>query len=134
MLFPGGTVKSPGIFTIIPCRLPFASKGKVKVKFSLCLTKHHAMKTYWGSVYCRLLVNSEQIGSSPVLLYKESKIWSILDRKFYPCQSSNTMPEESNHRKSGTYSDSRMNIEERKEGRPTACIIPRSYKVLKCSC
>jgi hypothetical protein len=22
---------------------------KVKVKFSLCLTKHHAMKTYWGS-------------------------------------------------------------------------------------
>jgi hypothetical protein len=24
-------------------------KGKVKVKLSLCLTKHHAMKTYWGS-------------------------------------------------------------------------------------
>jgi hypothetical protein len=24
-------------------------KVKVKVKFSLCLTKHHAMKTYWGS-------------------------------------------------------------------------------------
>jgi uncharacterized protein YceK len=23
---------------------------KVKVKLSLCLTKHHAMKTYWGSV------------------------------------------------------------------------------------
>jgi len=22
-------------------------KGKVKVKLSLCLTKHHAMKTYW---------------------------------------------------------------------------------------
>jgi hypothetical protein len=22
---------------------------KVKVKLSLCLTKHHAMKTYWGS-------------------------------------------------------------------------------------
>jgi hypothetical protein len=21
---------------------------KVKVKFSLCLTKHHAMKAYWG--------------------------------------------------------------------------------------
>jgi hypothetical protein len=21
---------------------------KVKVKLSLCLTKHHAMKTYWG--------------------------------------------------------------------------------------
>jgi hypothetical protein len=24
-------------------------KIKVKVKFSLCLTKHHATKTYWGS-------------------------------------------------------------------------------------
>jgi hypothetical protein len=23
-------------------------KAKVKVKLSLCLTKHHAMKTYWG--------------------------------------------------------------------------------------
>jgi len=22
--------------------------GKGKVKFPLCLTKHHAMKTYWG--------------------------------------------------------------------------------------
>jgi hypothetical protein len=26
-----------------------AVKVKVKVKLSLCLTKHHAMKTYWGS-------------------------------------------------------------------------------------
>jgi hypothetical protein len=24
-------------------------KGKVKVKLSLCLTKHHAMKAYWES-------------------------------------------------------------------------------------
>jgi hypothetical protein len=24
-------------------------KVKVKVNLSLCLTKHHAMKTYWGS-------------------------------------------------------------------------------------
>jgi hypothetical protein len=24
-------------------------KYKVKVKLPLCLTKHHAMKTYWGS-------------------------------------------------------------------------------------
>jgi hypothetical protein len=24
-------------------------KGKVKVKLSLCLTKQHTMKTYWGS-------------------------------------------------------------------------------------
>jgi hypothetical protein len=23
-------------------------KVKVKVEFSLCLTKHHTMKTYWG--------------------------------------------------------------------------------------
>jgi hypothetical protein len=25
------------------------SKGKRKVKLSLCLTKHHAMKVYWES-------------------------------------------------------------------------------------
>jgi hypothetical protein len=25
------------------------SKGKGKVKLSLCLTKHHTMKAYWGS-------------------------------------------------------------------------------------
>jgi hypothetical protein len=24
------------------------NRGKVKVKLSLCLAKHHAMKTYWG--------------------------------------------------------------------------------------
>jgi len=24
-------------------------KVKVKVKLSLCLTKHHVMKTYWGA-------------------------------------------------------------------------------------
>jgi hypothetical protein len=30
--------------------LKIDSKGKVKVKVkSLCLTKHHAMKVYWGS-------------------------------------------------------------------------------------
>jgi len=27
----------------------FNIKGKIKVKLSLCLTKHHAIKTYWGS-------------------------------------------------------------------------------------
>jgi len=27
------------------CPIP---NKKVKVKLSLCLTKHHAMKTYWG--------------------------------------------------------------------------------------
>jgi hypothetical protein len=26
----------------------FGKHGKVKVKLSLCLTEHHAMKTYWG--------------------------------------------------------------------------------------
>jgi hypothetical protein len=30
-------------------KLPSGLKVKVKVKLSLCLTKHHAMKTYWGS-------------------------------------------------------------------------------------
>jgi hypothetical protein len=25
------------------------TKGKKKAKLSLCLTKHHAMKAYWGS-------------------------------------------------------------------------------------
>jgi hypothetical protein len=30
----------------VPRRI-FVPKGEVKVKFTLCLTKHHAMKTYW---------------------------------------------------------------------------------------
>jgi hypothetical protein len=30
-------------------RLLWLVKPKVKVKLSLCLTKHHAMKKYWGS-------------------------------------------------------------------------------------
>jgi len=29
--------------------------AKVKVKLSLCLTKHHAMKTYWGWRYSNIL-------------------------------------------------------------------------------
>jgi hypothetical protein len=28
----------------------YKGKGKVKVKLSLCLNKHHAMNTHWGSV------------------------------------------------------------------------------------
>jgi hypothetical protein len=28
--------------------IPQPGKVKAKVKLSLCLTKHHAMKTYWG--------------------------------------------------------------------------------------
>jgi hypothetical protein len=35
------TLLSPVMFTIL-------TKVKVKVKLSLCLTKHRAMKTYWG--------------------------------------------------------------------------------------
>jgi hypothetical protein len=31
------------------CVGPTAGLGAVKVKLSQCLTKHHAMKTYWGS-------------------------------------------------------------------------------------
>jgi hypothetical protein len=35
-------------FDYIAHRLQFQS-GVIKVKLSLCLTKHHAMKAYWGS-------------------------------------------------------------------------------------
>jgi hypothetical protein len=48
-----------GILKTYPCltslqwwhkRMLYLMKiAKVKVKLSLCLTKHHAMKTYWGS-------------------------------------------------------------------------------------
>jgi len=37
--------------------LRYIVKVKVKVKLSLCLTKHHAMKTYWG-VEASLITNS----------------------------------------------------------------------------
>jgi hypothetical protein len=33
----------------ILCRVDLPMPNKVKVKLSPCLTKHHAMKTYWGS-------------------------------------------------------------------------------------
>jgi len=29
--------------------LRYTSQVKVRIKLPLCLTKHHAMKTYWGS-------------------------------------------------------------------------------------
>jgi len=32
---------------VYPSRI-YIKMVKVKVKLSLCLTKHHAMKTYWG--------------------------------------------------------------------------------------
>jgi hypothetical protein len=35
-------------FTLFTC-FYFIVFKQVKVKLSLCLTKHHAMKTYWGS-------------------------------------------------------------------------------------
>jgi hypothetical protein len=40
----------------------FSVNGRVKVK-SLCLTKHHAMKTYWGvEVYLHALLTSALYG------------------------------------------------------------------------
>jgi hypothetical protein len=38
VLFTGSTVRTSAIKLMV----------KVKVKMSLCLTKHHTMKTYWG--------------------------------------------------------------------------------------
>jgi hypothetical protein len=35
------------LFVILYLLVANLNKGK-KVKLSLCLTKHHAMKTYWG--------------------------------------------------------------------------------------
>jgi hypothetical protein len=39
---------SPSAYKLIVI-LYYFIKVKVKVKLSLCLTKHHTMKTYWGS-------------------------------------------------------------------------------------
>jgi hypothetical protein len=50
--------------------------GKVKVKLSLCLTKYHAMKAYWGSG-----------GTSPRILHLDTR-WrwmvSFTGRPLYP--------------------------------------------------
>jgi hypothetical protein len=47
------------------------SKGKLKVKVKVklfpCLTKHHAMKTYWGSG-----------GIAPCILQEKGKVASVL--------------------------------------------------------
>jgi hypothetical protein len=40
-------IKSSTSGILALCRAP--SANKVKVKLSLCLTKHHTMKTYWGN-------------------------------------------------------------------------------------
>jgi hypothetical protein len=37
------------LVNILPYILEVIVNIKVKVKLSMCLTKHHAMKTYWGS-------------------------------------------------------------------------------------
>jgi hypothetical protein len=50
------TTATPKILNYSPFIISFGAmwyavevKVKAKVKLSLCLTKHHAMKTYWGS-------------------------------------------------------------------------------------
>jgi hypothetical protein len=36
-------------WTVSHCCYELLVKAKVKVKFSLCLTKHYDMRAYWGS-------------------------------------------------------------------------------------
>jgi hypothetical protein len=61
---------------------------KIKVKLSLCLTKHHAMKTYWGSVGIapRILDLGTRwrsmVSFTPRPLYPAGKCsWYPLDRR-----------------------------------------------------
>jgi hypothetical protein len=42
-------IKSTGITYLLPLRYKLDPLGKAKVKLSLCLTKHHTMKTSWKS-------------------------------------------------------------------------------------
>jgi hypothetical protein len=65
-----------------------SSKVKVKVKLSLCLTKHHAMKTYWGSggIAPRILDLGTRwrwvVSFTPQPLYPRGKSpWYPLDRR-----------------------------------------------------
>jgi hypothetical protein len=67
---------------------------KVKVKLFLCLTKHHAMKAYWGSVSIdpRILDLGTRWGwavnLTPQPLYSEGKCpWYPLDRRLSGPQS-----------------------------------------------
>jgi hypothetical protein len=71
-----------------------------EVKISLCLTKHHAMKVYWGSggISPRILDLGTwwrwavSFTSGP--LYPEGKrTWYPLDRKFLPLHSSGATEE-----------------------------------------
>jgi hypothetical protein len=46
----------------------FESVVKVKIKLSLCLTKHHTMKTYWGSGGMKtkyMIVSSFELSTEP---------------------------------------------------------------------
>jgi hypothetical protein len=61
---------------------------KIKVKFLLCLTKHHAIKTYWGSggIAPRILVLGTRwrrvISFTPRTLYPQEKsLRYALDRR-----------------------------------------------------
>jgi hypothetical protein len=61
---------------------------KVKVKLSLCLTKHHAMKAYWGSagIAPRILDLGSRwrwvVNFTPLPLYPQGKSpWYPLDRR-----------------------------------------------------
>jgi hypothetical protein len=52
--------------------IPIKAKGKVKVKLSLCLTKHHAMKTYWGSGGIALYILD--LGTRWILIEEEAQM------------------------------------------------------------
>jgi hypothetical protein len=62
-----------------PCLLPLSISITMKVKLSLCLTKNHAMKTYWGSggIASRVLDLGSRwtwvIGLTPRPLYPQRK-------------------------------------------------------------
>jgi hypothetical protein len=67
---------------------------KVKVKLSLCLTKHHSMKTYWGSgdISSRILDLGTRwrwvFSFTPRPLYLQGKSpWYPLDRRLGGIQS-----------------------------------------------
>jgi hypothetical protein len=76
-----------------PCRElnpdhPAHSLGIIKVKLFLCLTKHHAMKTYWGSggIVPRILDLGTRwrwvVSFTTLLLYLQGKSpWYALDRR-----------------------------------------------------
>jgi hypothetical protein len=42
------TLHSRACYSILNCKRTLAQYNKSKVKLSLCLIKHHAMKMYWG--------------------------------------------------------------------------------------